>query len=348
MRLVAALCLALAGEEADVQAPVRPILVTDPVIDDSDDPAIWIDRADPSRSLLLGTDKGGRLFAFDLAGKRREDLTVEGLARPNNVDVEYDLRLDGGTVDVAVVTERDGGRMRVFRLPDLAPLDGGGIAVFAGEPDRRPMGVALYRRPSDGAVFAILSRKVGPTDALLWQYRLEDDGDGKIRAVVVRRFGSWSGPAHPTIEGEGNEVEAVCVDDELGEVYYSEEAVGVHKWAADPDAPDADLERARFGTDGFEEDREGISLYPFGPEGGVLLVSDQAAGRFHVFSRRPPHARLAVVPLSTVESDGSDATAIPLGPRFPRGLFVAMSDDRTFQVYDWRDVRARWSSDDRR
>ena len=40
---------------------------------------------------------------------------------------------------------------------------------------------------------------------------------------------------------------------------------------------------------------------------------------------------------STLESDGSEITSKPL-PGFPSGLFVAMSDDRTFQFYDWRDI----------
>jgi 3-phytase len=36
---------------------IRPIRVTAAVRDDADDPAVWINRADPSRSLILGTNK---------------------------------------------------------------------------------------------------------------------------------------------------------------------------------------------------------------------------------------------------------------------------------------------------
>ncbi|MDI5980842.1 phytase, partial [Amycolatopsis magusensis] len=59
------------------QAP-RPVLQTRAFVDDpaatpanadADDPAIWVDRADPARSLVLGTLKEGGLAVFDLRGR---------------------------------------------------------------------------------------------------------------------------------------------------------------------------------------------------------------------------------------------------------------------------------------
>jgi hypothetical protein len=76
----------------------------------------------------------------------------------------------------------------------------------------------------------------------LWQYRLEDDGQGRVRARKVRAFEAWSG---------GGEIEAIAVDDALGYVYYADEAVGIRKYRADPDAPGAEVELALFGGTGF-------------------------------------------------------------------------------------------------
>mgnify|MGYP000494161084 FL=1 len=42
--------------------------------------------------------------------------------------------------------------------------------------------------------------------------------------------------------------------------------------------------------------------------------------------------------MSTNESDGSEVTSAVLDPRFPSGLFVAMSDNRTFHYYSWDDI----------
>ncbi|MGB3616758.1 MAG: phytase, partial [Catalinimonas sp.] len=132
------------------------------------------------------------------------------------------------------------------------------------------------------------------------------------------------------------------VDDALGYVYYSDEGVGVRQYYADPARGDEEL--ALFATEGFADDHEGLSLYPTGDSTGYLLVSDQQAARFWLFAREGTpadpyaHELRRVVKVAARESDGSEATARPLGARFPRGLLVAMSDDRTFHYYRWEDI----------
>ena len=41
------------------------------------------------------------------------------------------------------------------------------------------------------------------------------------------------------IEGAAQPLEAIAVDQQLGFVYYSDETVGIRKYAADPDGADA-------------------------------------------------------------------------------------------------------------
>jgi 3-phytase len=341
------ICLAVsavalqAAPDPDVRntVTVTPRIVTEPVKHDTDDPAIWINRADPAASLIIGTDKDadGALYVFGLDGKIQWEKTVRGLARPNNVDVAYDVPLGGGVADIAVTTERYANRLRVFRLPDMAPVDRGGFPVFEGEVARDCMGVALYKRASDGALFAIVSRSDAgaPREGYLHQYRLVDDGNGTMHAIFVRAFGTWSGK---------KEIEAVAVDQRLGYVYYSDEGFGVRKYHADPLAEDADDELAVVGTSGFAEDHEGISIYELDERTGYILVSNQQADTFRIFSREGgpggahDHSFLASVRLSTTASDGSDVTFRTLSPEFPGGLFVAMADDRTFQLYAWADI----------
>jgi 3-phytase len=322
----------------DTGATVRPVLVTDTVKHDTDDPAIWINPLDPRQSLVLGTDKDedGALYVFDLNGKVDAKRTVRGLKRPNNVDLVYGLMLKGQPQDLAVVAERYTGKLRIFSLPNMQAVDNGGIPIFVGDTAREPMGIALYKRPQDGAVFAIAGRKTGPSGSYLWQYRLQDDGTGQVKATLVRKFGQYSGK---------KEIEAIAVDNELGYVYYSDEQVGVRKYYADPDKKD-DTELALFATQGFAEDHEGISIYKINDGTGYLLVSDQGADRFQVFPREGsagnPHAHplLRTIRVQAHASDGSDVTHVPLGDRFPSGLFVAMSDNKTFEFYSWDDLAA--------
>lgn len=317
---------------------IKPVVVTDTVENDSDDPAIWINPADPAASLVLGTDKeeNGALYVFDLQGKVIPGKVVRNLKRPNNVDVEYGFLLNGQRVDIAVVTERFTHKLRVFTLPDMKPVDGGGLAMFVGETGteyRDLMGIALYKDKRND-IYAIVGRKNGPKEgSYLWQYLLKDNGKGIVQAKLVRKFGKYSCL---------KEIESIAVDDALGYVYYSDEGYGVRKYDADPSGGNEEL--AVIGSTGFRQDHEGISIYPLTDSTGYILVSDQQTNHFHIFSREGTagnphdHRLIKSVHLSTMESDGSDVTAQPLNAVFRKGLFVAMSDDKSFQFYRWEDL----------
>ena len=326
------------GKTEPAAGALRPRVVTEPSRHDTDDPAIWINPANPAESLVLGTDKDadGALYVYGLDGKIRHDKVVRGLVRPNNVDLAYGVMLGGKPTDIAVVTERYAHRLRAYRLPDMAPVDGGGIPVFEGELARDCMGIALYTRAFDGAVFAIVSRSdyQSPKSGYLHQYRLIDDGTGTLRGVFTRSFGEWSGT---------KEIEAIAVDNELGYVYYSDESYGIRKYHADPAADDADEQLAEFGLKEFAEDREGISIYKQDGGKGFILVSNQQANTFNLYRREGDagnphgHTLLKSVDVSTIESDGSDVTSTAL-PGFPHGLFVAMSNGNVFHYYAWEDI----------
>ena len=120
---------------------ITPRVVTERVRKDSDDPAIWIDPHDPSKSLIIGTDKhetNGGLFVFGLDGRIIANKSVSGLKRPNNVDVEYGLILKGAPTDIAVATERYTNKLRVYQTPR-----------YAGDRQRGYSGVR--RRPPSGS-----------------------------------------------------------------------------------------------------------------------------------------------------------------------------------------------------
>lgn len=315
-------------------ATLKPVIITDSTGHDTDDPAIWINKKDTAQSLIIGTDKDadGALYAFNLQGKTVNK--VPGLKRPNNVDIAYGLLLNGQPVDIAVVTERETNKIRIYSLPELKPIDNGGIPVFEGETEKAPMGIALYTAP-DQTIYAIVGRKSGPADQYLWQYKLTDDGKGNVKAEVQRKFGRYSGK---------KEIESIAVDNELGYIYYSDEQQGVHKYYADPAKGNQEL--ALFATTGFTSDHEGISIYKTGAGTGYLLVSNQQKNSFMVYPREGTkanpneHQLLVEIPVATDESDGSEVTQVNLGPAFPKGLFVAMSNGRVFQYYDWRDLQA--------
>ena len=343
MNLAVLIVLLAVLAQLPILAPVRQTMS---VPHDPDDPAIWIHPTDPSKSLIFGTDKmpaTGGLYVFGLDGSKRGVFAP--LDRPNNVDVGYGFNLDGRKTDVAVVTERLKHRLRIFGIAsdtgavrDLAP-DGVPILDRQIGDAAEPMGIALYERPTDGAVFAIVAPKTGGLTNYLWQYRLESR-DGMITARLVRRFGAFSGIG---------EIEAVVVDDALGFVYYADEQFGIRKWHADPDHADAGKELAVLGRTGYQGDREGLAIYATPDGGGYLVSSDQIPGgtRLMVYPRKGsgdrPHDQPLVATIQTKadSTDGLEVTPRPL-PGFPSGILVMMnSSPRNFLVYDWQEVDKR-------
>ena len=273
---------------------------------------------------------------------------IAGIDRPNNIDVEYGVRLGGQSVDIAVATERLARQLRIFRIDpgDGHLADLGGTPILRSEEGEAgaPMGIALYRRTRDNAVFAIVAPKTGPREGYLWQYRLSDAGDGRIAAAFVRRFGTFSAS---TVRPE-NEIESVAVDDALGYVYYADEADGIHKWHADPDHPDAGRELAHFARTGFRGDREGIAIYALPDGTGYIVCTDQLDGNseYHVYPRegapgnRHDHSHeIAVVRGGADATDGLDISSAALGPTLPHGIMIAMnSTPQNFLVFRWEDV----------
>ncbi|MDN3595617.1 phytase [Zunongwangia endophytica] len=308
---------------------IAPDVVTEPTRHDTDDPAIWINRENPEESIVFGTDKNtdGAIYAFDLDGKIIESKTLRNLKRPNNVDVEYDVKLaDGSVTDIMIFTERELEQIRIFSVPELKPLDNGGFKVFQDTRENEmslPMGISIYRSPKSEKTYAIVGRKNGPKEGYLHQIELVPSENG-FAPKVVREFGLFSGK---------KEIEAIAVDDELGFIYCADEGHGIRKYYAEPDMGNEEL--ALFGGEYFKDDIEGIaiSVYPDGK--GQIIVSDQQQGTFNFFSREDNSFEYALN-LGTTETDGCEVTTVALGDKFPNGLFVSMNDndEKNFFYHD--------------
>lgn len=304
-----------------------PATVTEPVRNDSDDPAVWVHATKPERSLILGTNKkdgdGGALVVFGLDGKIQR--TISGIHRPNNVDVEYGFPLGGRRVDLAVVTERGRTRLRIFAIDPSGKLSDvtGNTQLFVNDQgsEREPMGVGLYRDAKTGNIDAIVSRKSGPSQGYLGRFRLVARG-GKVDVRDLGRLGSFSGDG---------EIESLVVDDATQTVYYSDELHGIRSVRLDGS-------RARvFGRGIYRGDREGLAMLD-----GHLMSTDQIKGgsrllAYHVNSTDEP---LTVFNTGADDTDGIDICARPLGPRYPEGIFVAMnSRGKNFWIYDLRTLK---------
>ncbi|MBS1827194.1 MAG: phytase [Acidobacteria bacterium] len=310
----------LAAPTVDIQ----PWRETAPEPHQTDDPAIWLNPRHPSDGFILGTIKmaapDGAIAVYRLDGTRL--MRIPNLDRPNNIDVAYGLKMGTRTIDIAVATERNKQRLRIFEiLPNSGIRDLAALPVFEGQsgPAAQPMGIALYKRPGDHAIFAIVSRKSGPSGSYLWQYRIEAR-NGALSAAKVREFGQFSG---------SKEIEAIAVDHERGFVYYSDEGAGIRRYHADPAHPAAAKELALFAQSGWKGDREGLAVYK-----DYIIATDQQHpnSEFHVFSRDTLR-ELGIFRLGAGATDGIDIAS--------NGLFVAMNDSRhNFLIAHWPTIAA--------
>ena len=120
------------GEESQTPPPPPSLLskalqvaaeyATAALANDPDDPAIWVHPTDPSRSLIIGTDKKQGLDVYDLAGKRVQSLPD---GRMNNVDLRYRFRLGNQEVAIVAATNRTDQTLALYAIDANGRLSNG-------------------------------------------------------------------------------------------------------------------------------------------------------------------------------------------------------------------------------
>ncbi|MGG2399118.1 phytase [Pseudomonas sp. SH1-B] len=290
-------------------AVLKPLVQTDGVPslgDAADDPAIWIDRAHPERSRVLGTDKKGGLLAYDLTGKQLQDLRV---GRLNNVDVRPGFQLGERQVDLAVASNRDHNSLHLFSIDPASGVlaDIGQIATPLAE----IYGLCMFK-DRQGAIHAIVNDK----DGTFLQYLLGST-DGKASGQLVRRFRTETQP-------EG------CVADDRNErLYIGEEDVAVWALDARADASTA-LEQVIAIGGPLKDDIEGLALY-HGKQRDYLMISSQGNDSYVVVEAQAPYRlrgsfRIGLNAARGIdgasETDGLEVTSVNLGGPWSSGLLV--------------------------
>jgi len=301
------------------------------VLDAADDPAIWADPKDPTRGVIIGTDKKAGLYVYDLAGRQIQYIRG-GL--PNNVDIRDAFpTLNGPRVLVAASDRgRRGASIALFLL-DPATLK---LSFWDAVPVDlvEPYGLCLGRR---GDTFLMV---VNGTDGQVRQLQVSTGPNGKPVVKEERRFAVATQP------------EGCVVDDARGRLYLGEEGRGV--WRFDLGQTPATGELiAQAPSVMLAPDVEGLALIEDGPA-AFLIASSQGDSAFAVWQVdgvTPDYrGRFSVVSSGGIDAvTGTDGVSA-LGGRvgaFPRGL-VVMQDDvddgatgahQNFKLLDWREVK---------
>jgi 3-phytase len=317
---------------------VKPAVETVPADsygDAADDPAIWVDRKNPARSVIIGTDKKLGLNVYDLDGKR---LQVVPDGRMNNVDLREGFMLAGAPTTIVAATNRTTKSISVYRLDPITRrltsiADG---ALESGLED--PYGLCMYRSAKSGLTYVLANDS---TDGKLRQWQLVDRG-GKVGLTLVRDI------------VVGSQAEGCVADDELGNLFVAEEDVGLWKYSAEPEGGATRTAVDKVGGGHLTADAEGVSIY-YGADGkGFVVLSNQGEDNYAVYRREGANEFVGKFHIianeasgidGASETDGLDVVSAPLGARFPMGLLVVQdgrnlmpAERQNFKYVSWQDV----------
>lgn len=315
---------------------VAPVAQTPPaygVKDAADDPAIWVHHADPSLSLVIGTNKRtpGGLQVFDLQGRERQFLRTGEL---NNVDLRDEFPFPDGPGALVAASNRSDNTISFFRVHPRARA----LEEVASLPTglRQVYGLCLYRSHQTERLYAFVSSEQGHVG----QFEIFSENES-IAMARVRTF------------EVGGKSEGCVADDEHGALYLTREARGLVTLPAEPEAT-ADLELLdEAGTDDrtLVPDVEGVTIYDSGGGDGYVVVSSQGNSTFAVYERGKSHRYLgsfAVTGSTRIDgatsTDGIAVSSVALGENFPAGLLVVHDQDNetadtsNFKYVSWADV----------
>ncbi|WP_252258472.1 phytase [Erythrobacter aurantius] len=321
---IAAACATIPS--GDPAVTVTAVAQTPPVgtanEDAADDPAIWRNPADPSKSLIVGTDKKGGLYVYNLAGEERSFLAAPGM---NNVDL---VEIEGGRILVIASDRADLATAHLF-LAMLDPATGalapaGRIAVGPGE----GYGICIAKPAGSDEVVVFSAPK-----------------NGRIYRTVLTPSVAGFAPVTGTLATVATQPEGCIADPRTGTLYIGEEVAGL--WAIDMTSGEKRMV-APIDNRMLVADLEGLAIAPEGEDGGYLVASSQGDNAYAVY-RLPGHEPVGRFRIAagmfgaTEETDGIELDNRDFGPDYPGGLFIAQDGinppyAQNFKLVSWADV----------
>ncbi|WP_421738866.1 phytase [Caulobacter sp.] len=309
------------GALAQTSATVSPIGATAPTArGGANAAALLYNAADPGKSVIAATGELGGLEFHGLDGARTGTL-------PGGETYGVDAR-----GDLIAVLDRKEGRIRLSRY-DFATGQARAVEArplllgYAGE------GLCLSQSARDGSLYVFALGGEGQLD----QWLLYPTADGKLDGRLARRL-------HLSSEAK------YCVsDDASGALYVAQQAVGIWRYDADPEAEAVPtiVDINRLGR--LAGETGGLAILNGGAEGDYLVAVNADAGDYNVYDRNTGDKFLGAF---RIQANGADllqkpsglfGVRAPVGASLPAGALL-VTDDRKVgantQVLSWNDVAA--------
>ncbi|MDZ4776131.1 MAG: phytase [Alphaproteobacteria bacterium] len=313
--------------------PAVPVVRETPPVgmvgDAADDPAIWV-AANAADSRVIGTQKKGGYFVYDLAGAIVQEVA---LGLPNNVDLAEGFAWADGAAPIVAASDRADNTIPLFRFNTAAGKMETTPRARVATGFAEVYGVCVGTRGADTILVA--TSKIGEVKA----WRLAAAGAG-VNAEVIASYALGS-----IAEG--------CVIDGAANAYYvGQELRGVWRVALDDATGAQRVLVDEVGKGRLIADVEGVTLWEGADGGGYIVVSVQGWSIFNVYDRAAPNAfrgafRVGPGPGgdAVTGTDGIAVSSANLGADFPRGLIVVQDDvnsdpdaTQNFKYASWADV----------
>lgn len=301
---------------------VEAIYETPPVVtkgDAADDPAIWLNKSNPSNSIVFGTDKKSGIYSYNLQG---QELSYTNLGNINNIDTRtINVGDDENVSDFTFLfaSNRTLGSVDLWVFEDnkiRQKLENNSWKVpskpsFRGKSDIIVYGICAGIDAKYGLV-AFLTEDTGPRVEV---WNLTEDGLNLI-----------------TTFNNGGESEGCVYDDQNRTLFISEEEVrGVLKAYRLDDSFDFSEPYIVDSRDGqIGGDPEGVSLYKTPNNSGYLILSSQGDSKFNLYDRNYPYDYITSFRIGSSKSidnvtdtDGIETINFKLSDEYPEGIMIA-------------------------
>jgi 3-phytase len=272
---------------------------------------VVLDAGRPADSVIVATAGLAGLEVYGLDGQRRGS-TPAGEA--GSIDVRHGVSINGRATSLLVSTDTTDNSLRFFSAAGGALTEIGARSIplgFAVE------GVCFFRNAGDGGLYVTAVGDGGEFD----QHLVFTDANGRVDARQSRRIGLPSPAEH-------------CVgDDQGGQIYVSEQAVGLWRFNGDPetDATPVLVDAPRLGR--ITEGVGGVALYDGGEGARYLIASDASSGRLFVYDTGKDDAWVGATAIAGTdgvavgEPGGLFAISASLGSGLPSGAVLVTDED---------------------
>jgi len=308
--------------------------------DAADDPAIWVNPANPSSSLIYGSNKKGGLAVYNLEGT---EVAYYPIGNINNVDILYDFPLENSLITLLGCSNRSQQSIDLFRInPGDGKLENIAESVLKVDTGKIDdiYGFTFGKDLESNTAYAIINGKNGR----LQQFEIRTTPDNRLTLDLSREV-----PFDSQTEG-------MVADNQQGLLYVGEEGRGVWKLQLSPDS--GDKKNLLAGSDDTNPnivyDIEGLTIYD-GDSSQYLLASSQGNFSYAIFEVGETNQYLKsfkIVGSASIdgveETDGLDVVTDSLNATFPKGLLVVQDGfnyegdslrAQNFKLISWEKVQ---------